>query len=128
MWVCCITLKFQQVLYVVVYNMVDIDVYLNFHLWSKKLRNLRKQRENITLTPVKYRHSSFHDEKSKIIYQEHQETNWVQQYNPHNNDTILTSAEESLGWSQIPRLALSQEQPWATYFNHNASKGLLNAL
>lgn len=128
MWVCCITLKFQQVLYVVVYNMVDIDVYLNFHLWSKKLRNLRKQRENITLTPVKYRHSSFHDEKSKIIYQEHQETNWVQQYNPHNNDTTLTSAEESLGWSQIPRLALSQEQPWATYFNHNASKGLLNAL
>lgn len=128
MWVCCITLKFQQVLYVVVYNMVDIDVYLNFHLWSKKLRNLRKQRENITLTPVKCRHSSFHDEKSKIIYQEHQETNWVQQYNPHNNDTTLTAAEESLGWSQIPRLALSQEQPWATYFNHNASKGLLNAL
>lgn len=121
-------MKFQQVLYVVVYNMVDIDVYLNFHLWSKKLRNLRKQRENITLTPVKYRHSSFHDEKSKIIYQEYQETNWVQQYNPHNNDTTLTSAEESLGWSQIPRLALSQEQPWATYFNHNASKGLLNAL
>ena len=72
--------------------------------------------------------SSFHDEKSKIIYQERQETNWVQQYNPHNNDTTLTSAEESLGWSQIPQLALSQEQPWATYFNHNASKGLLNAL
>lgn len=108
--------------------MVDIDVHLNSHLWSKKLRNLRKQRENTAPTPIKYRHSSFHDEKSKIIYQEHQETNWVQQYNPHNNDTVLTSAEESLGWSQIPWLAFPQEQPWATYFNHNASKGLLNEL
>ena len=92
------------------------------------LKNLRKQRENTTPIPIKYRHSSFHDENPKIICQEQQETNWVQQYNPHNNDTTLTSAEESLGWSQIPRLALSQEQPWATYFNHNASKGLLKAL
>lgn len=102
-------------------------MYILTFIYGLKLRNLRKQRENITLTPVKYRHSSFHDEKSKIIYQEYQETNWVQQYNPHNNDTTLTSAEES-GLKPNSPAGIIPEQPWATYFNHDASKGLLNAL
>jgi len=78
--------------------MVYIDVYLNSHLWSKKLRNLRKQRENTTPTPIKYRHSSFHDEKPKIIYQERQETNWVQQSTP----TIMTvlSHQQKGPWTE----------------------------
>lgn len=49
----------------VVYTVVDIDVYLNFHLWSKTKKSKKAERKYY-LTPVKYRHSSFQDESPKL--------------------------------------------------------------